>query len=420
MSVVNGIIIQPPVRISDVQSVVGHTSGDLATLITNGYINRWAKYKPISYQKIGILTNAERKIANHGIYNIPVWLLSVTGSGTVNSMGNFWFGVNMSSTNYPACGDVAEYWAYRKPSGNSNSPYRLADFAESATSTYGYRSDVNPPIGRCSASSITISSQGNLTVNFDYQGSEQKDGYAVPLSELSVENISSIVFGSMYMSVMIHKVNSGTYYVASRDTTWDTDNSTSVTKNVTETIGEALEGNCEVFPFLCTNRYASGGSFEKPGAGDNHICVAMYEKSSVTVSIQYAQIQITNAYGYRWIGTVGEKNKYAYVVLTLYNVENKTRSYTAEIKLYNSNQELQTIPSGTYYTGSIGGGETKRIAFQPYISEVWSGMSGGYFTAEVKFSSADIKNIIFYNDGIWEMTQFLADSSDTPSGIDNL
>lgn len=39
-------IISAPVSISDVQAAVGHTSGDLATLILEGIINKWAKYKP--------------------------------------------------------------------------------------------------------------------------------------------------------------------------------------------------------------------------------------------------------------------------------------------------------------------------------------------------------------------------------------
>ena len=40
-------IITDPVSISDVQAAVSHTSGDLATLITAGTINMWAKYKPV-------------------------------------------------------------------------------------------------------------------------------------------------------------------------------------------------------------------------------------------------------------------------------------------------------------------------------------------------------------------------------------
>lgn len=37
-----------PVSISDVKAAVGYNSDDLATLINNGTINIWAKYKPVA------------------------------------------------------------------------------------------------------------------------------------------------------------------------------------------------------------------------------------------------------------------------------------------------------------------------------------------------------------------------------------
>ncbi len=44
MSIVNGII-QAPVSIADVKTVLGETSNDLATLCRSDKINMWAKFK---------------------------------------------------------------------------------------------------------------------------------------------------------------------------------------------------------------------------------------------------------------------------------------------------------------------------------------------------------------------------------------
>ena len=50
MSIVNGII-QAPVSIADVKTVLGETSNDLATLCKSEKINIWAKFKPVELNK---------------------------------------------------------------------------------------------------------------------------------------------------------------------------------------------------------------------------------------------------------------------------------------------------------------------------------------------------------------------------------
>ena len=46
MSIVN-VIIQAPVSIADVKTVLGETSNDFATLCRSDKINMWAKFKPV-------------------------------------------------------------------------------------------------------------------------------------------------------------------------------------------------------------------------------------------------------------------------------------------------------------------------------------------------------------------------------------
>ena len=341
MTVVNSVIIRPPVSIQDVRQVLGNSSTDLATLCVTGQINKWARYKPVRHSAAGVITEAQRKNVNYGINNIPVW----TGNGAVNKMGNFWFGVDTSSTNYPQCGIQNSYWNYLKPSGGVNSPYRLADFAKEAGSNYGYKHDVVPPIGSCTLSSIKISATGSLTIPFSGNGSGQSDGYTVPLGELSGVGVATGDFNNMYMSVMIHKKNSNTYYVGSRDDKWGTDMSTSVTKTVpTAAVGTGLVGTCEVFPFLSTKKFTA---LTSNLSGKTGPVVAMFEKREVTVSIQYAKSDIDGFHAY--YKNASDKVLHTAIVL----VNNCGVSYRVSYTVYFSSQSTFPASDTVTATGNL-------------------------------------------------------------------
>lgn len=120
----NGIVTAP-VSVSDVQSAIGSSSSDLATLCTNSNINKWARYKPIRYAKISAITESERRSVNHGIVIPDVTRIS---SLTVSAIQDA----------------AANDWGYNKPNGGSSAPYRLTDFA--LTNSVGYYRDAVPPI----------------------------------------------------------------------------------------------------------------------------------------------------------------------------------------------------------------------------------------------------------------------------------
>ena len=104
-------IITAPVSIYDVQRALSHSSNDLGTLIRNGNINMWAKWKPIKAPVIGLITS-EIMRTTEGVYrygikrnagSIPLW--------------------------NPSTGELShDVWTYDRPTGASASPYRLADF----------------------------------------------------------------------------------------------------------------------------------------------------------------------------------------------------------------------------------------------------------------------------------------------------
>jgi len=69
MSVSGNGIVGPPISIAEMKTVLGATSStynDLGNLCTYGNINKWAKHKPVRYEKITPLTEAEFKETKYG------------------------------------------------------------------------------------------------------------------------------------------------------------------------------------------------------------------------------------------------------------------------------------------------------------------------------------------------------------------
>lgn len=105
MGISNGKI-NTPIEIGDVRSSINSGSYDIGTNGRSLNINQWSYYKPISYSKIGRLTEDEIKYKNDGFtiytFNHPVDLYNSVSEG--NS------------------------WKYTRPTGGSTAPYRISDF----------------------------------------------------------------------------------------------------------------------------------------------------------------------------------------------------------------------------------------------------------------------------------------------------
>lgn len=93
-----------------VGTALGTSSRDVGTLCTHSAINKWSKKKPVSYAKSSGLTDAEFKLANYG--------LSTSYFSTSNT----------AKALLTAAQNGTDFYPYIKPSGGSNSPYRLGDF----------------------------------------------------------------------------------------------------------------------------------------------------------------------------------------------------------------------------------------------------------------------------------------------------
>ena len=134
MSYSNGIVTAP-VSFADVNSALGTNHTDLGTICKDGRINRFARFKPVRYPEVGMITDANRKSVNHGL------VLPAAVELSAQSFGN-------NSTTYTAIRSACEGdWGYNAPNGGVNAPYRLTDFANAEhPSSDGYYHRAVPPI----------------------------------------------------------------------------------------------------------------------------------------------------------------------------------------------------------------------------------------------------------------------------------
>lgn len=119
------------VSVSDVQAVLGKSSGDVGTLCVADTINMWARYKPVKLSPISPLDTPTRRNINYGLESI-----SVHGQ----SFGTFF---NAVKSMIMSTGNQGYKWGvkYNKPEGGAASPYRLSDFADKDNVSLGYMAD---------------------------------------------------------------------------------------------------------------------------------------------------------------------------------------------------------------------------------------------------------------------------------------
>ena len=164
MSIVNGII-QAPISIADVKTVLGETSNDLATLCRSDKINMWAKYKPVELNKP--FTSDEFDFTNNHWRDNATWFkgadfasvgicgIKIAHSNTLQSLTELYD---------KGLGN----WSRVKVGSTFACPYRLSDFI-------GYKHAATAPFKRPSIM-IEGTKNGSITaimmikdVSIDYE-----------------------------------------------------------------------------------------------------------------------------------------------------------------------------------------------------------------------------------------------------------
>lgn len=131
-------IVYSPVGIHDVQRALSVSSNDLGTLCTHININKWAKFKPVRVANVGRLSYSEVGNAKFGLVPALNTMLGTYGDGSGGT-------VVTSSTVLENILNANLDWTYDRPTGGTNSPYRLTDFYAPADNDGGYGYYHNTP-----------------------------------------------------------------------------------------------------------------------------------------------------------------------------------------------------------------------------------------------------------------------------------
>jgi len=227
----NHILLTAPISIGDLTYATGISDLDVGSQLTSGSWNLWAKYKACNdTTHVGVLTDAQRKAANWGVKNIPIW-------SRLGYMVNFWYDISTQAPNVPSCGLQAEYWTLDRPSRW----YRILDFD-------GYEATAQAPI---SAPSAFISLTGGVTLYCDLG--------AMGSGTLAYEDFSLGITGNTYFGYVLRKHEASPeviYYITKPQ---DEPITSYFNTNITIPASSStplFNNTWEVFPYL-TNQYAA-------------------------------------------------------------------------------------------------------------------------------------------------------------------
>ena len=405
-------LITAPASIYDVQRCFGSGRTDLGDLITNVNINRWAKYKPVKYKpnvgiKIDVMSAQNWIEANYGIKDIPTWTRLSYASTFLFSDARG----SLANTYWPECdrakGSLSlEYWAYNRPEGSNAGPYRLHDFDN-------YFHNAEEPIGPMPQTSIKIEPVGTLRINFKHGAISN---YTLKLADLTWPDSSNFPIGNMYFGVLM-KQTSGTItsrtYVATQKN-GDGDIKMSQTDNFgfwvdfSENIVEAaFVGTWKIYPVISSIPIAETTSISQQD-GNKFIAPLPFHNQPITISIQYAEILIMNAVGYKDATSQGRN---AIFTLNLKNEESAGayRNYTAQVTLCDAQgNTLNGWSGGSSGSQRMSTGDTITLSISAYIAQIYS--ASIYFKVELTITD----NVKFKRSSYWALTGPIPEMSPTP------
>lgn len=270
-------ISAPVVMPQDIAAILGIPGTDLGDLCTSGAINMWAKYKPIEYNKKGMLEDRDRENANFGIINIPTW-------SNINKMAAFWFGNRASEqTNAPECGYQPIYWGYQRPTTYK----RLSDFSDYPISSgLGYYHEAEAPIGQSSQSEYTIDSGGNLRILYDHATGDGS-GRTVRLKDLHYPTMTSYDVERMYFGVLMKKVGTTNVYAVTGPKIEDLGTMGAYVD--ISGLTPAFNGEYEIFPMASADQIPFTSDTGQMASGK---WMALYEKETIGIGATIIRINI--------------------------------------------------------------------------------------------------------------------------------
>lgn len=226
-------IINAPVTIANVASIIRAGGTDLADIIDNGNINKWAKYKPVRNAARDTVTGQWDAVNNR-------WSSSATWWKGTGGCGLSWSEFDTLTSSFISqlmAGSLQ--WTYQRPGGGSSQPYRLQDFAR-------YIDDAEAPIGTLAGAGRTIyvpssgSGMRNLTLNYESPSVGDEN-----LSLADFETTGGRSFTDMWLGVILYK-NASNYRILTSTNKIGNTGSTLIETQ----IGFSDVGTWQVMPFL--------------------------------------------------------------------------------------------------------------------------------------------------------------------------
>lgn len=86
----NDSVITAPVTVSDVKQCLSENTYNVGKLCTSNNINKWAKYKPVRYNKTSGITDQERYYVNYGLDPGSAYSLDISEIATKAEAGTSW------------------------------------------------------------------------------------------------------------------------------------------------------------------------------------------------------------------------------------------------------------------------------------------------------------------------------------------
>lgn len=233
-----------PIGMGDIAQAVGYASGDLGTLIRNGVINKWAKFKPVVRGQVDFdsqLNTGNPLTATEWKSTADWWRgndghcgLSIEESTDLGSF-NTGFLYKLRTAALP--------WNYVRPSGPIMvQTFRKYDF-------FRYKGDAAAPVGAIAATDIWLDS--NYAGQFDFD-TNSPDGYELSLGDILLNNAAMTNY---YLGVMLWKSN-GTYYLLTSSSKFVAGGSISIPF----TGAQSLVGTWQMVPFISSRQYSIGSS----------------------------------------------------------------------------------------------------------------------------------------------------------------
>lgn len=243
MSYSNGIIY-PRVRLQanngDIELAVGHTSGNLATCISNGSINMWAKYKPVRLNSINTLDqwdSSAQEWRNDSSWwkgddgKCGAYISVFTDLGSTSTPGTFLYMLKNGQLG----------WTYNRPRGGAyNEPFRQTDFAL-------YNAGAINPMGNIGSTDIYLQNNGRFSVSFDLTPST----YGLSLSDFEINRTSLSRF---YMGLLMW--NGSRYEVVTSESRLGTSSIDITVENAS-----SLAGVWQIVPFFSSVEFPIGATY---------------------------------------------------------------------------------------------------------------------------------------------------------------